>query len=91
MIKKYTCRIEVREAAIAVITEKGENRFTAIEIVDYLRNKGTTYSENTIRTHITSRCCKNAPEHHDSRYEDFERIDKGYYKVLEIFEGVNGN
>ncbi|QGH20219.1 hypothetical protein [Clostridium butyricum] len=84
MSKEYNCRIEVREAAIAVITEKGENSFTPIEIIDYLRNKGTTYSESTIRTHITSRCCKNAPANHGSRYEDFERTDTGSYKVLGI-------
>lgn len=84
MAKEFNCRIEVREAAIAVITEKGENRFTPTEIINYLKNRGSAYSESTIRTHITSRCCKNAPANHGSRYEDFERTDAGSYKVLGI-------
>ena len=82
MIKKFNCRDEVREAAIAVITQKDENIFAPNEIIRYLKSKGTSYKESTIMTHITSKCCKNAPANHATRYEDFERIGKGLYKVL---------
>jgi len=84
MKKEHTCREEVREAAIAVITEKGKNIVTPSEILNYLLNKGTSYSKSTILTHIVSKCCKNAPAHHATRYEDFERIGEGSYKVLGI-------
>ncbi|MCD2347199.1 DUF7669 domain-containing protein [Clostridium guangxiense] len=82
MIKESNCRDEVRAVAISIITEKGKNVFTVNEVISYLKNRGTNYSENTIRTHVTSRCCKNAPKNHGTRYEDFERISRGYYKVL---------
>lgn len=40
MIKKFNCRDEVREAAIAVITQKGENIFAPNEITSYLKSNG---------------------------------------------------
>lgn len=82
MIKGSNCREEVCEAAIAIINKKGENAFSINEVLDYLVNKGTSYKTSTIRTHITSRCCKNAPQNHGTKYDDFERISNGCYKVI---------
>jgi len=76
------CHEEVLEAANAIINKKGENEFTPNEVIIYLKNKGTAYKENTIRTHVISRCCKNAPEYHETRYQYFERISHGLYKVI---------
>ncbi len=77
-----TCRDEVVKAAQAIIAEKGQSFFTIQEVVDYLMLNGTTYSEATIRTHIASRCCVNAPNHHAVTYADFERVDRGRYRLV---------
>jgi len=38
--------------------------------------------ETTVRTHIVSRCCVNAPKHHPHKWEYFRRLDRGKYQVL---------
>ena len=35
----------------------------------------------TIRTHVTSRCCVNAPSNHQSRYAYFRAVERGIYAV----------
>ncbi|WP_423219873.1 DUF7669 domain-containing protein [Alicyclobacillus tolerans] len=57
------------------------NRFTVQEVVDFMKERQTMYPESTIRTHVTSRCCLNAPSHHGTVYNDFERIERGVYKL----------
>ncbi len=76
------CHEEVLEAARIITDKKGKNEFTPEEVVLYLKNQGTDFEESTIRTHIVSRCCKNAPSHHGTTYEYFERISNGLYKVI---------
>ncbi len=76
------CHNEVLEAASVVVASKGINEFTPHEIVSYMNNHNTTYAESTIRTHIISRCCINAPAHHAVRYAHFERISHGLYKII---------
>lgn len=46
-----------------------------------MKERQTMYPESTIRTHVTSRCCLNAPSHHGTVYNDFERIERGVYKL----------
>ncbi|WP_441394806.1 DUF7669 domain-containing protein [Alicyclobacillus acidiphilus] len=60
------------------------NRFTVQEVVDYMKDRQTKYPESTIRTHVTSRCCVNAPNHHATVFSDFERIDHGVYKLHRV-------
>ncbi|WP_456297873.1 DUF7669 domain-containing protein [Aneurinibacillus soli] len=50
-------------------------------MVEYLSQNNTVYKPQSIRTHITSRCCVNAPDHHAVVYDDFERIGRGVYKL----------
>jgi len=78
------CHEEILEAAKAIINAKGRNEFTPEEVIVYLKSQGTNYKESTIRTHIVSRCCKNAPAHHYTRYHYFERLSYGLYKVIEL-------
>ncbi len=73
------CRQAVLLAAREVVRDKGCEEFTVREIIDQLA--GSDFSENTIRTHVTSRCCRNAPDNHSSTYEDFERVGRGLYKL----------
>ncbi len=35
----------------------------------------------TVRTHVASRCCVNAPSHHQSRYQYFRAIRRGVYSI----------
>ena len=76
------CHEEVLEAAISIIKTKGVNEFTPSEVIQYLKKQNTTYKESSIRTHIISRCCINAPPHFAKRYEYFECIGHGLYKVI---------
>jgi hypothetical protein len=35
----------------------------------------------TVRTHVASRCCVNAPAHHASRYRYFRAVARGRYRL----------
>ena len=76
------CHEEVLEAAISIIKTKGVNEFTPSEVIQYLKKQNTTYKESSIRTHIISRCCINAPLNHAKGYKYFKRIGHGLYKVI---------
>ena len=39
-------------------------------------------NERSVRTHIVSRCCENAPEHHPHRWPYFRRVSRGVYEIL---------
>lgn len=39
-------------------------------------------NESSVRTHIVSRCCANAPENHPHRWPYFRRIRRGVYEIL---------
>lgn len=75
------CREELLEVITALVNEKGVNEFTMIEAVEAMANYHSAYSENTIRTHISSRCCANAPKHHATAYDDYERVGRGVYRI----------
>lgn len=80
--RKESCRDEVVAAARAITTATGKNEFTVQQVVDTLRRQGSGYSDSTIRIHVTSRCCANAPNHHAVTYRDFKRIGRGVYRLL---------
>lgn len=76
-----TYRNEILDCANKIVTQKQTNIFTMQEILDCMRAKGCPYNENTIRTHVSSRMCANSPDHHDSTYDDFERISDGVFRI----------
>ena len=39
----------------------------------------------TVRTHIASRCCANAPANHQSRYRYFTALERGSYRIEPAF------
>ena len=41
----------------------------------------THLNESTVRTHVTSRCCVNAPSHHQHRWPYFRRVGRAVYQV----------
>ena len=68
----------ILEAAQRLCAERPEPVFTPDEIVRALPH----LNAQTIRTHVTSRCCINARPHHQSRLEYFRRTDRGRYELL---------
>lgn len=75
------CREEILEAVEAIMAGKDRKVFTVREVVDYMKAKGTVYAESTIRTHITSRLCGNAPDNHPVTYDDLVRVGHGEYAL----------
>jgi len=39
-------------------------------------------NENTVRTHIVSRCCVNAPKNHPHKWPYFRRVGRGEYQIM---------
>ncbi len=77
-----TCRDEILECAQAVTRQSGLDHFTIPEIISCMAKRGSRYAESTIRTHIVSRMCANAPDNHAVTYRDLERTDRGEYRLL---------
>jgi hypothetical protein len=77
-----TCRDEILVCAAQVTQRTGQPDFTVQDIIDCMRANGSQYAESTIRTHITSRLCANAPDHHQVTHDDWERTARGTYRLL---------
>jgi predicted RNase H-like HicB family nuclease len=68
----------VLEAAQRLCADRRDPIFTPDEIVRALPH----LNAQTVRTHVTSRCCVNARPHHQSRLAYFKKIDRGRYELL---------
>lgn len=55
----------------------GRSVFRLDEIVQEVLSVGAPFSEATIRTHIASRMCADAPVHHGTVYADLVRVGRG--------------
>jgi hypothetical protein len=77
-----TCRDEIIECAQTVMRQSGLGHFTIPEIISCMAKRRSRYAESTIRTHIASRMCANAPDNHAVTYRDIERTDRGEYQLL---------
>ena len=69
---------EILEAAQRICATRAEPVFTPDEIVRALPH----LNQQTVRTHVTSRCCVNARPHHQSRLEYFQKTGRGKYELL---------
>ena len=76
-----TCRDEVIAAIRDLTRRSGRDTFSPAEILAEMRRRGSRYRESTIRTHITSRMCGEAPDHHAVVYDDLERAGPGLYRL----------
>lgn len=54
--------------------------FTPDEVIQEMRRRDSSYAESTIRTHVVSRMCSNAPDNHAKTYDDLERVADGLYR-----------
>jgi len=86
---KMSCRDEIIECAKDVMRKSGQSKFSIQEIIDCMFNKKTDYKKSTIRTHITSRMCIDAPQNHAVTYPDLERIGHGEYRLCMVTEKQN--
>lgn len=71
----------VLQAAIALCRERGGWTFDVAEMVKALPD----LNAQSVRTHVTSRCCINAPANHGHRWPYFRRIGRGRYEVAPAF------
>ena len=76
-----TCREEILEAIESLIARTQSEVFSVEDVVNEMRARGTSYQEATIRTHVTSRMCGNAPNRQGVVYSDLRRLDRGKYKL----------
>jgi hypothetical protein len=74
---------QVLETARALADADG--RF---QIADVLRAL-PQLNAGTVRTHIASRCCVNAPAHHQSRHRYFRALGRGTYRIEPPFRRQN--
>jgi len=71
-------RERVLEAALRICRGRGGWTFRPGEIVAALPD----LNPGSVRTHVMSRCCVNAPAHHVHRWPYFRRIHRGEYEIL---------
>ena len=69
---------EVLNAANRIGGNRGDWTFTPDEVVKALPDR----NQHTVRTHIGSRCCVNAPVNHPHKWDYFRRLERGRYEVL---------
>ena len=76
-----TARDEILTVLPALAAQSADGTFTPLEVVAEIRRRGTKYAESTIRTHVISRMCADAPDHHAKTYDDLERVGEGRYRA----------
>jgi hypothetical protein len=51
------------------------------DVINELRRHGSRYADSTIRTHVTSRMCADAPANHATTYADLQRVGQDRYTL----------
>lgn len=74
----------VLQAALSHCRRHGGWSFTVSDIVGALPD----LNPQSVRTHVTSRCCVNAPANHAHRWSYFRRIGRGKYEVMPPYRRV---
>ena len=70
--------LEVLNAALRLCRRRGGWTFRPQDIVRLLPR----LNASSVRTHIVSRCCVNAPRNHPHRWDYFRRVERGVYEIL---------
>lgn len=76
----------VLEAALRICRERGRWSFGPREVVVALAD----LNPGSVRTHVMSRCCVNAPAHHAHRWPYFRRVHRGVYEILPTWRRWHG-
>ena len=72
---------QVLAMAQRICARREHGTFKPAEIVALLPD----LNARSVRTHVVSRCCVNAPSNHASRWPYFERTSRGRYRICEAF------
>lgn len=75
---------EVLAAARRIGRDRKDWTFRPDEIVRALPH----LNAGTIRTHVTSRCCVNAPNNHPHKWDYFTRLSRGVYELRAQYRTV---
>jgi len=75
-----TCRDAILEAVGRLERRHGRETFDLAEIVNETLAVDGSFAESTIRTHVSSRMCADAPDNHGTVYADLQRVDRGRYR-----------
>ena len=75
-----TARDQILAALPDIEARSVNGSFSPQDVVAELRRRGSTYAESTIRTHVVSRMCADAPDNHARTYDDLERVADGRYR-----------
>ena len=67
--------------AVKALVSDGNDRFRPQDVIREMRERGSRFKESTIRTHVVSRMCVNAPKNHAVTYDDLVRVAHGLYKL----------
>lgn len=79
-----TCREAVLDAFARLEGRHHRTDFTLAEIVAEVRSETKAFAESTVRTHVTSRLCSNAPDNHEVVHDDLERVERGLYRRRQV-------
>lgn len=77
---------EVLSTALRVCRTEGGWRFRPDQVVRLLPHLNAA----SVRTHIVSRCCINAPRHHAHAWGYFKRVDRGVYEIVPRYRMAPG-
>ena len=69
------------------LTKNGKKPFKLAQIVAALPE----LNNGTVRTHVSSRCCVNAPGNHLHRWPYFYRLRRGIYRLRQPFVSSAGS
>ena len=73
---------EVLSTARRICRERGEKTFRVADIVHALPH----LNPSSVRTHVVSRCCVNAPKNHPHKWDYFRRTGRGEYEILSPYK-----
>lgn len=73
---------EVLETARRICRERGEKSFRVADVVHALPH----LNPSSVRTHVVSRCCVNAPRNHPHKWDYFRRTGRGQYVILSPYD-----
>lgn len=72
---------EVLATAQRLCAARRTRQFAPADIVRALPH----LNARTVRTHVVSRCCVNAPKNHDHRLPYFRRLGRGVYEICRTY------
>jgi predicted RNase H-like HicB family nuclease len=72
---------EVLRAARRLCRERRGGTFTPDEVVRALPH----LNASSVRTHVVSRCCVDAPKNHPHKWDYFRRLRRGVYEIMPAY------